>query len=669
MRRTDLLVVKIKELAICFIICSMSFLYIPEIHGMTAKGTVVLNEKTDLNNQFTKSNTSYIIKRNFKLKDGEIVKIPSNSSLVFKGGSITGNGTIIGQGTEIKAGLMPVFSLNITISGSWKGDVIYPEWFGAKGDGLADDTKAIRKSLSTAGFDTCFFQNKVYIINMEKLSDPSRPCAIFDPVKVDNIIGLGNSTLRLGKGNCDVANGTGFAAVLYISGRRKVSVENLKFDYNYAENTPFQRGGRTLTVENNGQQCAVLFNNVESAVIRNCVFKDASGSNVISMWFGNSTDSPKFICENNTFVDFGRKSYFRAANGNEDAYHDVSAIGVHFNKGACISGRAKAVIRNNIANGIGGNAYNFCECHADETVFEKNVIQGFACCFMPLCARKDVSVLIRGNRFQNCINAIHFWNMPEDGFPVEYDTYGYKDLIIDNNYFLLDFKKWFETPLYNTLLYRDTNGYYYAGAEYYGAISQAGKGRKHIKSFRVTNNVISYDANVKDIPNDYFKMNYFSTINMYNLPGQPNVDNILKECVISDNHFENVPNVIFLNRGYNKVEKYVFSRNNIINAYSNPNKYNRFYGGGLLTGVVRGSNVHHAMEDGKGWLKQLIITDNTIKIDKDNYTNEYSFSILCHIENNRTIIGSEAIIRNNSIIGENYKELVKLENFERVINE
>lgn len=100
----------------------------------------------------TNGNTIFIIKYDFTLTGN--VTIPANSILEFDGGSISGEHTLTGNNTSIKAEPVKIFNTSIIFPGTWNVDVAYVEWYGAKADGVMDCTDALNKVAGMFGWGT-----------------------------------------------------------------------------------------------------------------------------------------------------------------------------------------------------------------------------------------------------------------------------------------------------------------------------------------------------------------------------------------------------------------------------------------------------------------------------------------------------------------------------------
>lgn len=109
-------------------------------------------------------NTIYHIQYDYDL-NGEEITIPEGCTLEFEGGSLR-NGTIVGSGTSINAGLSTIFKNDLNVSGVWSINEAYPEWFGAVGDGDTDDTLALKKVISFGAYNgvSIFFDRKTFAV-------------------------------------------------------------------------------------------------------------------------------------------------------------------------------------------------------------------------------------------------------------------------------------------------------------------------------------------------------------------------------------------------------------------------------------------------------------------------------------------------------------------------
>lgn len=109
----------------------------------------------------SESNTIYIVEGEYDLNGAQIL-VPDNVTLKFQGGAFS-NGTLSGSNTTILSEAVKIFADNLTMTGSWKVPIVYPEWFGAIGDGINDDTMSIQKSVNL-GADEILFINSTYSI-------------------------------------------------------------------------------------------------------------------------------------------------------------------------------------------------------------------------------------------------------------------------------------------------------------------------------------------------------------------------------------------------------------------------------------------------------------------------------------------------------------------------
>ena len=135
-----------------------------------------------------KANTRYIIQYDYDL-DGATITMPTGCTLDFQGGGLK-NGTISGNNTKISSGLQKIFHSGIILSGNWNVIEIYPEWLGAKGDGVSDDTNVITGTIALAKNLGCkpwvklcgtyLITDTIYLPQFIKIAGNSSPSFTFD---------------------------------------------------------------------------------------------------------------------------------------------------------------------------------------------------------------------------------------------------------------------------------------------------------------------------------------------------------------------------------------------------------------------------------------------------------------------------------------------------------
>lgn len=125
----------------------------PSVFSASTTGvvcTITDSTKREFRNLLTpiminQPNTIYEIRYDFDL-NGETIEMQEGCTLKFCGGSLK-NGQITGNNSVVEARCVQIFDVSFVINGSWNVEDVYPEWFGAKGDGITDDYNAVNKCI------------------------------------------------------------------------------------------------------------------------------------------------------------------------------------------------------------------------------------------------------------------------------------------------------------------------------------------------------------------------------------------------------------------------------------------------------------------------------------------------------------------------------------------
>lgn len=119
------------------------------LDGKSTKGLKVLSQ--DMMPLDSGKNSIYIVRENYRLD--RKVTIPENCIIKFEGGSIEGNGRLVGQCTKVCGDLINVFDRNLFLSGEWVFDQFTPDMF------IGNDIEKVQKA-----FDVSIANNYIQII-------------------------------------------------------------------------------------------------------------------------------------------------------------------------------------------------------------------------------------------------------------------------------------------------------------------------------------------------------------------------------------------------------------------------------------------------------------------------------------------------------------------------
>ena len=184
--------------------------------SLNGMGYVILRKDKTFAEQVTRVNTIYEIRYDFDLGDNQTpFEIPNNVQLRFIGGKLK-NGKIKGVNTCIDSPRSTIFD-QVIISGKFANETLMPEWFGAKGDGVTDDTLSLQVCIDTAQAIKCL-----------SVSLRSADYLISSPLTASRIKLMGNAE-KYGKYGSTIKASDGF---------QPVTIDGVKYNTMLVVNQP-----------------------------------------------------------------------------------------------------------------------------------------------------------------------------------------------------------------------------------------------------------------------------------------------------------------------------------------------------------------------------------------------------------------------------------------------
>lgn len=284
-------------------------------------------------------------------------------------------GSRVNTAFDVLDGMLPKTDLTSAVTG------VSVKKYGAVGNGIADDTAAIRNGisdLSVAGGGTLFFPSGVYLVN---------PSSQIDLKSNVSLLGVNGSSIIKVKDNPG-AYKTIFGNHGFSENVSNVNIENLTFNQNIANNP---------TAMNNvsNPQCVVILTSFYNITVKNCVFNTCSGVNTLSF---NGSGASKAKVSNCDFSFIARNGV--ANYDNSCLYFDCLDIVVEFNHFSAVFPVTNTAY-----------AMTAIETHGGPVVIAGNTITGYlnGINVCPNASVSDIAASIFGNVMRDVSTGINLW--------------------------------------------------------------------------------------------------------------------------------------------------------------------------------------------------------------------------------------------------------------------
>jgi len=271
-----------------------------------------------------------------------------------------------------------------------------PQQFGAKADGVTDDTEAIQKAtdeISKSGGGVLYFPSGTYLIASFNVYVPDFGYGAIDMRSNVYYKGDKNATIKVADG----VNRSGFSWQGVFMGRygeksTNVTFDNLIFDLNGSNNLYPYYGD----YKHNSCCAAVRTGYPKNIRVINCTIEDCPGLNCLSLGYAHGA-----VVANNTFLNSAD-----AVRGNK--IHDHSCI--------LVAGDNIMVCSNTLLNDSISRVGTAIEINSIGAIVCNNYAKNFniGCLLSPVGATSLLNVDVYKNTFENNKIAFQVWHCEEN---------------------------------------------------------------------------------------------------------------------------------------------------------------------------------------------------------------------------------------------------------------